>query len=209
MIKRTTRDYINELLFNNKTWKVLDIGCGFTAHKLADVVCDVKDFSNFYKNKKFIKIEVENKILPFEDNEFDFVIASHVLEHVEELGTFIKELSRISKKGYIELPTKLEDNLVFDNKQDHIWHASFDDVDNKIIFSKKVQFMQPILTVASCYKFRDAFKDSLVIELIWENTIDYCINNEEKENLANFPLFYYFKKYITKIKIATKSTKGD
>ena len=161
MIKRTTRDYINELLFNNKTWKVLDIGCGFTAHKLADVVCDVKDFSNFYKNKKFIKIEVENKICHLR---IMSLILSLLLMFWSMLraGTFIKELSRISKKGYIELPTKLEDNLV-DNKQDHIY-ASFDDVDSQIIF-QKVQFMQPILTVASCYKFREAFKDSLVIEI--------------------------------------------
>ena len=34
---------------------------------------------------------------------------------------FINELERVSSKGYIELPTKLEDNLVFENKRDHLW----------------------------------------------------------------------------------------
>ena len=46
------------------------------------------------------------------DNEFDFVIASHVIEHIEDFEFFLKELERISKKGYIELPTRLGDNLV-------------------------------------------------------------------------------------------------
>ena len=55
------------------------------------------------------------KTLLFKDKEFDFVIASHVLEYVEGIDTFISELERISSKGYIELPTKLDDNLIFEN----------------------------------------------------------------------------------------------
>ena len=42
------------------------------------------------------------------------------MEHVEDIDFFIKELERVSKKGYIELPTMLEDNLVFENKKDHL-----------------------------------------------------------------------------------------
>ena len=80
-------------------------------------IADIQDFSESYKNKKFIKIN--EKKLPFKDKEFDFVIASHVLEHVEDPQFFIKELERVAAKGYIELPTILEDNLVFENKKDH------------------------------------------------------------------------------------------
>ena len=74
-------------------------------NEFATTICDVQDLSKFYKDKNFIKLE--NKSLPFKDNEFDFVIASHVLEHVEDFKFFIKELERVSKKGYIELPTKV------------------------------------------------------------------------------------------------------
>ena len=91
----------------------------------------------FNKERKFIKIEGKN--LPFKDKEFDFVIASHVIEHVEDFEFFLKELERISTKGYIELPTRLGDNLVFENKTDHLWHMDFDDVNNKLIITKKNQ----------------------------------------------------------------------
>ena len=50
---------------------------------------------------------------------------------------FIKELERVSSKGYIELPTPLEDNLVFENKNDHIWHLEFNDIENKLLIKKK------------------------------------------------------------------------
>ena len=130
LIKRTSKKYIDNLLKTNPSWKVLDIGCGYTAHENATVICDVQDLSFFYKNKNFIKLE--NIILPFKDKEFDFVIASHVIEHVKDIKTFISELERVSCKGYIELPTILEDNLVFENKKDHIWHTEFDDINNRI-----------------------------------------------------------------------------
>ena len=153
MIKRTSKKYIQSVLSENKSWKILDIGCGYSANELATTICDVQDLSKFYKDRNFIKLE--NKQLPFDDNQFDFVIASHVLEHVEDYKFFISELERVSKKGYIELPTKLEDNLVFENKKEHIWHMDFDDVNLKLLISKKIQFLEPILTVSSIQKLRE------------------------------------------------------
>ena len=105
MIKRSSKQFIDNQIIQNPNWKVLDIGCGFTAHEKANVVCDVQDLSNFYKDKKFVKLN--DKKLPFSDKEFDFVIASHVIEHVEDVRFFIKELERVSFKGYIELTTPI------------------------------------------------------------------------------------------------------
>ena len=129
MIKRSTKQYVDNKIEQNPSWKILDIGCGYTAHEKANVICDIKDLSNFYKNKKFIQLD--GKTLPFKNKEFDFVIASHVIEHVEDVTFFIKELERVSSKGYIELPTSLEDNLVFQNKNDHLWHMEFIDINQK------------------------------------------------------------------------------
>jgi SAM-dependent methyltransferase len=42
---------------------------------------------------------------PFQDNEFDYVICSHVLEHVENADTFLGEVQRVGRKGYLEFPT--------------------------------------------------------------------------------------------------------
>jgi len=194
LIKRTSKDYIQKVLSENKGWKILDIGCGFTANEYANTICDVQDLSKFYKDKKFIKLE--NKKLPFENNQFDFVIASHVIEHVEDVKFFISELERVSKKGYIELPSKLEDNLVFENKKDHLWHMDFDDVNLRLLITNKIQIFEPILTVSSLQKLRKNFKSSLVLELYWENKIDYSF--VENENMTKISLLTLLRKFFSK-----------
>jgi SAM-dependent methyltransferase len=42
--------------------------------------------------------------LPFKDKSFDFIIASHVLEHTDNPEKFLAELMRVGKAGYIETP---------------------------------------------------------------------------------------------------------
>ena len=196
MIKRTSKKYIDNLLQNNTTWNILDIGCGYNANKFAKVICDVQDLSNHYQDKKFIKLT--EKKLPFKDKEFDFVIASHVMEHVEEIDFFIKELERVSKKGYIELPTMLEDNLVFENKKDHLWHMDFDDVENKLLISNKVQYFEPVLTVSTIKKLNEVFRTSLVLELIWEDSINYIVNQSTEDTFKKISVLNLLKKYFSK-----------
>jgi len=196
LIKRTSKKYIDNLLQNNATWNILDIGCGYNASKFAKVICDVQDLSSYYQNKKFIRLT--EKKLPFKDKEFDFVVASHVMEHVEGVDFFIKELERVSKKGYIELPTMLEDNLVFENKKDHLWHMDFDDVENKLLISKKVQYFEPVLTVSTIKKLNEVFRSSLVLELIWEDTINYIVNQSTEDTFKKLSVLNLFKKYFSK-----------
>ena len=113
MIKRTSKSQIDKILSENEEWNILDIGCGFNAHQYASTICDILDLKEYYSDRKFVKLDGEK--LPFNDKEFDFVIASHVLEHVQNPTNFLNEISRVAKQGYIEVPTKLEDNLVFEN----------------------------------------------------------------------------------------------
>ena len=197
MIRRSSKKSVETLLQKNTSWNVLDIGCGYTAHKNATVICDVQDLSNIYKEKHFVKLT--SNILPFKDKEFDFVIASHVIEHVKNVEIFIKELQRVSSKGYIELPTKLEDNLVFENKRDHLWHMEFDDDKNQLIVSKKIQFLEPVLTVSSAKKFLKYFRQSLVLELFWENSIEFNIVDKYLDNYKKISRFSLFRKFFSKL----------
>ena len=197
MLKRTSINFINNILKQNTNWKILDIGCGYTANENATTIADTQDLSNFYKNKNFIKIN--EKKLPFDDNEFDFVIASHVIEHVEDFEFFLKELERISNKGYIELPTRLGDNLVFENLKDHIWWFIYDDVKNVLLVSKKNQLVSPFITVSTAKSLEKVFRESLVIELEWQNKIDYVIDNKIKnEDFKKISFFKIVKKYLSK-----------
>ena len=197
MLKRISIKHINKVIKENPKWKILDIGCGYRAHPSASVIADVQDLSNHYKEKKFIKIN--EKKLPFRDKEFDFVIASHVIEHVKDFEFFIKELERISSKGYIELPSRLGDNLVFENKTDHIWWFIYDDINNKLLASRRNQIIEPFITVSTAKLFEKIFRESLVIELAWEEKIDYEIDTSIQENNAEKTSFLkILRKYVSK-----------
>jgi len=197
LIKRSSKKYIDNQLEQNPSWKILDIGCGYTAHEKATVICDIQDLSNFYKSKKFVRLQ--NKTLPFKDKEFDFVIASHVIEHVEDVEYFIRELQRVSTKGYIELPTVLEDNLVFENKNDHLWHMEFDDINNLLLISSRRQYLEPVLTVSVAKKFSKYFRQSLILELFWENSIEYKFTKDSNIKFEKISRLTLLRKFISKL----------
>jgi ubiquinone/menaquinone biosynthesis C-methylase UbiE len=163
LLKRTSKKFVEEYLSQKKDWKILDIGCGYTANKYSTHVADTQDFAFVYKNKKFTHIK--DKKLPFSDKEFNFVVASHVLEHVDNIEYFIKELERVADSGYIEVPTRLEDNLVDVNEKAHIWWINFDDINNSLFITKRKQIIEPLLSVSMAQNLRKFFRDSLVTEI--------------------------------------------
>ena len=197
MIKRSSKKYIDNQLKQNPNWKILDIGCGYSAHEKANVICDVQDLSMFYKDKKFVKLD--GKILPFNDKEFDFVIASHVVEHVEDVNFFLKELERVSSKGYIELPTSLEDNLVFENKNDHLWHMTFDDINQKLLITKRIQYIEPVITVSTAKKLAKYFRQSLILELFWEKSIEFELIESSDLKFQKLSRLTLIRKFFSKL----------
>jgi ubiquinone/menaquinone biosynthesis C-methylase UbiE len=208
MIQRTSREHVLKILKENQNnWEILDIGCNIAPVEFAQTVADVQNFSIFYKekNKKFVLIKDKN--LPFSNNQFDFVYASHVIEHVENLSFFISELKRISRQGYIELPTILEDNIVLstNSSDDHKWMFKFDDVEKVLLVEKKKQLIEPFITHGVLFdSLRKNFRSSLVLELYWENEINYEFRDFTIK--AKKPIFFsiikkYFSHFIRKNKI--------
>ena len=198
MLKRTTKKFVEEYLSQKKNWRILDIGCGYTANKYSTHVADTQDFSNLYKDKKFTHIK--EKKLPFADKEFNFIIASHVLEHVEDIEYFIKELERVANSGYIEVPTRLEDNLVDVNEKAHMWWINFDDINNSLFITKRKQIIEPFLSVSTIQNLRKFFRDSLVTEIFWESKINYLISKSSNDFELYKKLFFFeiIKKFFSK-----------
>ena len=198
MLKRTSKKFVEEYLSQKKDWKILDIGCGYTANKYSTHVADTQDFSYLYKDKKFT--HVIDKKLPFSDKEFNFVIASHVLEHVDNIEYFIKELERVADSGYIEVPTRLEDNLVDVNEKAHIWWINFDDINNSLFITKRKQIIEPFLSVSTAQNLRKFFRDSLVTEIFWENKINFSISNssDDFETYKKLSFLKIIKKFFSK-----------
>ena len=76
--------------------KLLNAGCG-THYAEGCVNTDVWENS---ETKPDVLVE-PNKPYPYEDNTFDAVLLSHVLEHIrwEEVPVLIAEMSRVAKPG--------------------------------------------------------------------------------------------------------------
>ena len=89
-------------------------------------------------------------------------------------------------------------SFLLKNKTDHLWHMDFDHVENKILISKKVQYFEPILTVASIKRLNEIFRKSLVLELLWKNKIDYKINKSIEEDFGKISILNLLKKYFSK-----------
>jgi len=176
-IKRTHKIFQKDFLSQNKNLKILDLGCTHVNYwKEANHFADIVDYSKEFQEKDLnFTLIYPNQKLPFKDKEFDYVILSHVLEHVPNIFEFTKEVERIAKAGYIELPTKLADNLVIGCDEEdigHKWWMEFDDVENKLKCIKKEDVLQKFLSVGSINKFQKFFEDSLILQLYWENSID-------------------------------------
>lgn len=96
------------------TDRVLDIGPGADPHPRADVLLemafgDANEYANqFGHNRKLVTdkpvIFYDGITFPFADKEFDYVICSHVLEHVPDVQRFLSEMFRVGNRGYCEYP---------------------------------------------------------------------------------------------------------
>ena len=75
----------------------------------------------------------------------------------------------------------------------------FNDDENKLIISKKIQFLEPILTVSSAKNFLKFFRQSLVLELIWENSIEFKIIKKDFEIGQKLSRLSLFRKFFSKL----------
>ena len=202
-LKRTTRDYQKNWLKQNKNLKILDLGSSSNNYWTeANHYADLDDFSKKFKdlNLKYTQIKPNQK-LPFKNKEFDYVILSHVLEHVPNLLEFTSELQRISKAGYIELPTKLNDNLVFGCDEEdvgHKWWFEFDDINNQLLYTEKIDALEKFITVGQIWKFQNFFEDSLLLQIYWKDEIKLSRREsfkvEKKINFLTLVRKYFSKK---------------
>tara|TARA_B100000029_G_scaffold474766_1_gene517418 strand:+ start:219 stop:860 length:642 start_codon:yes stop_codon:yes gene_type:complete len=201
--KRTTRDYQKSWLKKNNNLKILDLGCSINNYwPEANHYADVDDFTKAFSdlNLKYTQIKPNSK-LPFKDKEFDYVILSHVLEHVPNLLEFVSEIERIAKAGYIELPTKLNDNLVFGcDEQDigHKWWFEFDDNNSQLLYTEKVNALEKFITVGQLWKMQKFFEDSFLLQIYWDEKINLAkgksIKVEKKIYFLSLVRKYFSKK---------------
>jgi SAM-dependent methyltransferase len=110
--------------------RVLDVGSGGWPFTRATHLADMYTGETSHRREElrrdtrpFLTIDITK--MPFRDKAWDFVFCSHVLEHLTEPGTAMRELVRVSRRGYIEAPTRLSDVMLnFTGMKDHHrWHS--------------------------------------------------------------------------------------
>lgn len=117
---------------------VLDVGSGASPHFRSNVLCDKfvwdgteRHGQSVLHDRPFVVGGVER--LPFADGAFDFVICTHVLEHVEDPAAAIAELQRVARRGYIETPSAVWERL--GGFPFHRWMVSV--TDGQLNFARK------------------------------------------------------------------------
>lgn len=117
---------------------VLEVGGGHNPHFRSDVLCDKFLETSLHRQGHvahpvpLVQGDIEH--LPFRDGVFDFVIASHILEHVDNPDQACRELARVAKRGYIETPHEFQERLIGGNPA-HKWFVS--EQDARLVFRQK------------------------------------------------------------------------
>ena len=201
-IKRTNRINQKKFLKENPNLKILDLGCTHVNYwEEANHFADIVNYSDFFKKKNFPFTQIPSSgKLPFKDKEFDYVILSHVMEHVPNLIEFKNEIERIAKSGYIELPTKLNDNLVFGCDEEvlgHKWWFEFDDDQQQLLYTKKIDAVEKFLSVAQIWRLQKFYEDSFLLQFYWKDSIELKERKPFKiEKKITF--FEIVRKYLSK-----------
>jgi hypothetical protein len=99
----------------------------------------------------WVQIDVcDHQPWPFADDQFDFAVCSHTLEDVRDPVRVCSELARVARAGYVELPSRLEEQSPMDDQpgvgwSHHRWLADVDDEAKGIefVFKHGVVYLAP------------------------------------------------------------------
>ena len=132
----------------NSNFKVLEIGPGSTPSQYADEFLEFRfgDLETAISQRGNVKTNPDfggRKVhyydggrFPFADNQYDYVIASHVVEHTPDPEGFMAEVFRVgSGRGYIEFPLPPYEYL-FDVDV-HLCYVWYSDEDQTLHYVKK------------------------------------------------------------------------
>jgi SAM-dependent methyltransferase len=112
---------------------VLDVGSGDKPSWRADVLLDGypdEEYGGQRSGTSAVRVTrplfvADAADMPFADQVFDYVICSHVLEHVPDPAAVIRELERVARAGYIEVPLAASSKIL--DFPSHLWWCRLDE----------------------------------------------------------------------------------
>jgi len=177
---------------------VLEVGSGGNPYPRANVLLDGFEASSERIEKKLVRdrpfVFGLCEKLPFRDKVFDFVIASHVLEHTDDPDSFLSELQRVAKAGYIETP-----DAFFERINPYTYHRLEVAAENqKLIIKKKTKWKNDPELVnlydkklkkdSTFQRYIRIFPDSLYVRFYWSDSIEYQIVNPSDSANWSYPI---------------------
>jgi SAM-dependent methyltransferase len=176
---------------------VLEVGSGGNPYARANVLLDAyedtqeRHWARLVSDRPTVLGFVEN--LPFRDHAFDFVIASHVLEHSAHPDRFLMELQRVARAGYIEVPDAFMERI--NPYHDHRLEITVRD--GRLVIRKKPAWRADAELVEL---YEQRAKRRVSRELIpvrpfdfhvryyWSQRIDFEVRNPEVDASWNAPM---------------------
>ncbi|MYF55734.1 methyltransferase domain-containing protein [Candidatus Poribacteria bacterium] len=169
---------------------VLEIGSGHNPKTRSDVLCDKFIDDDEERGGKLVVdrpiVEADGQYLPFAENAFDYVICSHVLEHVEDPELLISELMRVAQRGYIETPSEIGERIY--GWQYHNWIVNL--IDGRLVLQrndKRAEFGLLFHTLAETdthwRRFHILHHYLFLVQYEWDGKIEYEIVDEDQPPL--------------------------
>lgn len=166
---------------------VLEIGSGHNPKTRSDVLCDKFIDDNEQRGGRIVTdrpmVEADGQFLPFADDAFDYVICSHVLEHVEDPDLLISELMRVASRGYIETPSEIGERVY--GWHYHNWVVNL--IEGRLVLQKndkKPEFGQLFHTLAAKDKYWKRFHimhhHLFLVQYEWKDKIEYVISDGQE-----------------------------
>lgn len=166
---------------------VLDVGSGGTPYPRSDVLLDRLTGADHRCGDSMMIDRVavfgDAQKMPFKNKSFDFIVASHILEHMAEPEKFLNELQRVGKAGYIETP-----NAIFERLRPYNIHClEVMKVDGVLHIHKKSKPVEDSFLGVLEFLDRDSKWSHLFFErldlfhvrLFWDEKIPFQINNPD------------------------------
>ena len=169
---------------------VLEIGSGHNPKARSDVLCDKFIGDDEQRGGAIVTdrpmVEADGQFLPFADKAFDYVICSHVLEHVQDPAQLIAELERVACRGYIETPSEIGERIY--GWHYHNWVINL--VDGCLMLRKNEKnsqfgqlFHRLAVTDKHWKRFHIRHHNLFLVQYEWENEIEYKILLEHESAL--------------------------
>lgn len=165
---------------------VLEVGSGGRPFARSDVLVDMflddnteRASANLTLDRPVICANAEN--LPFVSSSFDFVLTSHMLEHLIYPERFLNEVQRVGSHGLIIAPSEFCEKIMPSHR--HLWLISIDD-HNTLVLKQKKQVSEvglpPILHEVwlTDQNYRNFFKnrpDLFEARFTWEGSFNYRV----------------------------------